>query len=392
MTVEGNVTVVDENGVAPIEATLTVDPKEITAEDLANEEKGVKVTVSGVKEGDTITDDLTEKPKTATKDGDYTFTIYYKGNPDNLDPGTVPFTVTIDREGTESKELKGEITVVDDDAVDPIDASLTVDPKEITAEDLANRDKGVKVTVSGVKEGDTITDDLTEKPKTATKDGDYTFTIYYKGNPDNLDPGKVPFTVTIDREGTESQELKGEITVIDDKTEAPAEASLTVTPKSIEAADFINEKKGVKLSVKDCKPGSDVRFMVTADGNSRVTAYDRTVKADKDGKAWVRVFGTSSNASAYVGSYSVTATCGDDSLKGSFKVTAGSNAGGGDGGGDNGSGAGGNDGGSGSGNYLPRTGVELDGLAAGALLLLVGGAAVTITMRRKKGDFSPSYI
>ncbi|RAE85294.1 hypothetical protein DN545_41355, partial [Burkholderia multivorans] len=75
-----------------------------------------------------------------------------------------------------------------------------------------------------------------------------------------------------------------------------------------------------------------------------------------------------------------------------FKVTAGSNAGGGDGGGDNGSGAGGNDGGSGSGNYLPRTGVELDGLAAGALLLLVGGATVTITMRRKKGDFSPSYI
>ena len=387
-----NVKAVDDQPVEPIEATLTVDPKEITAEDLANEEKGVKVTVSGVKEGDTITDDLTEKPKTATKDGDYTFTIYYKGNPDNLDPGTVPFTVTIDREGTESKELKGEITVVDDDAVDPIDASLTVDPKEITAEDLANRDKGVKVTVSGVKEGDTITDDLTEKPKTATKDGDYTFTIYYKGNPDNLDPGTVPFTVTIDREGTESKELKGEITVIDDKTEAPAEASLTVTPKSIEAADFINEKKGVKLSVKDCKPGSDVRFMVTADGNSRVTAYDRTVKADKDGKAWVRVFGTSSNASAYVGSYSVTATCGDDSLKGSFKVTAGSNAGGGDGGGDNGSGAGGNDGGSGSGNYLPRTGVELDGLAAGALLLLVGGAAVTITMRRKKGDFSPSYI
>ncbi|EKU45062.1 hypothetical protein [Brevibacterium casei] len=387
-----NVKAVDDQPVEPIEATLTVDPKEITAEDLANEEKGVKVTVSGVKEGDTITDDLTEKPKTATKDGDYTFTIYYKGNPDNLDPGTVPFTVTIEREGTESKELKGEITVVDDDAVDPIDASLTVDPKEITAEDLANRDKGVKVTVSGVKEGDQITDSLTGETKTATEDGDYTFTLYYKGNPDNLEPGKVPFTVTIDREGTESQELKGEITVIDDKTEAPAEASLTITPKSIEAADFINEKKGVKLSVKDCKPGSDVRFMVTADGNSRVTAYDRTVKADKDGKAWVRVFGTSSNASAYVGSYSVTATCGDDSLKGSFKVTAGSNAGGGDGGGDNGSGAGGNDGGSGSGSYLPRTGVELDGLAAGALLLLVGGAAVTITMRRKKGDFSPSYI
>lgn len=387
-----NVKAVDDQPVEPIEATLTVDPKEITAEDLANEEKGVKVTVSGVKEGDKVTDSLTGKAVTAKSDGELVIPIYYKGEPEELDPGTVPFTVTIDREGTASKELKGEITVVEDDAVEPIEATLKVDPTEITAEDLANRDKGVKVTVSGVKAGDIITNSLSDDTYTVTEDGDYTFTLYYEGNPDSIEPGKVPFTVTIDREGTESKDLKGEFTVIDDKTEAPAEASLTVTPKSIEAADFINEKKGVKLSVKDCKPGSDVRFMVTADGNSRVTAYDRTVKADKDGKAWVRVFGTSSNASAYVGSYSVTATCGDDSLKGSFKVTAGSNAGGGDGGGDNGSGAGGNDGGSGSGNYLPRTGVELDGLAAGALLLLVGGAAVTITMRRKKGDFSPSYI
>ena len=389
-----NVKAVDDgDGVDPIEASLTVDPKEITAEDLANEDKGVDVTVSGVKKGDTVTDSLTGDPVIAESDGELVLPIYYKGNADDLDPGQVPFTVTIDREGTESEELKGEITVVeDDDAVHPIDASLKVDPKEITAEDFANKDKGVDVTVSGVKAGDTITDSLTGNPKTATKDGDFTFTLYYKGNPDNLEPGKIPFTVTIDREGTESQELRGEITIIDDKTEAPAEASLTVSPKSIEAADFINEKKGVKLSVKDCKPGEDVRFVVTADGNSRVTAYDRTVKADKDGTAWVTVYGTSSNASAYVGSYSVTATCGDDALEGSFKVTAGSNAGGGDGGGDNGSGAGGSGGGSGDGSYLPRTGVELDGLAAGALLLLVGGAAVTITMRRKKGDFSPSYI
>ena len=376
----------------PVQSTMAVDPKEITAADLADESKGLTITLTNLKKGDVVSGTFLTEDKVVPADGDFTFRTYYTGDPGDFGPGNIPLYAYVTRGDADPVTVEGNVTVVDENGVAPIEATLTVDPKEITAEDLANEEKGVKVTVSGVKEGDTITDDLTEKPKTATKDGDYTFTIYYKGNPDNLDPGKVPFTVTIDREGTESQELKGEITVIDDKTEAPAEASLTVTPKSIEAADFINEKKGVKLSVKDCKPGSDVRFMVTADGNSRVTAYDRTVKADKDGKAWVRVFGTSSNASAYVGSYSVTATCGDDSLKGSFKVTAGSNAGGGDGGGDNGSGAGGNDGGSGSGNYLPRTGVELDGLAAGALLLLVGGAAVTITMRRKKGDFSPSYI
>lgn len=387
-----NVKAVDDEPGDPIDASLDVSPTHITPEQFTDKELGLYVTVSGVKAGDTITNSLTDETVKVDNDGEVELRLFYQGDASDLEPGKYEFTVTVEREGAGSEDLTGEVTIFEDDAVEPIEATLKVDPTEITAEDLANRDKGVKVTVSGVKAGDIITNSLSDDTYTVTEDGDYTFTLYYEGNPDSIEPGKVPFTVTIDREGTESKDLKGEFTVIDDKTEAPAEASLTVTPKSIEAADFINEKKGVKLSVKDCKPGSDVRFMVTADGNSRVTAYDRTVKADKDGKAWVRVFGTSSNASAYVGSYSVTATCGDDSLKGSFKVTAGSNAGGGDGGGDNGSGAGGNDGGSGSGNYLPRTGVELDGLAAGALLLLVGGAAVTITMRRKKGDFSPSYI
>lgn len=389
VTVEGNVTIVDDDDeVDPIEATLKVDPTEITPDDLVDNTKGIEVTVSGVQAGDIVTDSLTGEKREVDADGDFSFRVYREGSADDVEPGTVPFTVTIDREGTESVTLKGEFTVVDDDAVDPIEASLKVDPKEITAKDLATKEKGVTVTVSGVKAGDKITDSLTGETETADKDGDYVLHLWYDGNPDNLEPGKVPFTVTIDREGTESVTLKGDITVIDEKPEAPAEASLTVSPKSIEADDFINEKKGVTLSVKDCKPGSDVRFMVMADGNSRITAYDRTVQADKDGKASVSVFGTSSDASAYVGGYSVTATCGEDTMKDSFKVTAGANAGGG---GDHGNGGGDNAGG-GSGSELPRTGAELDGLAAGALLLLVGGAAVTITMRRRKGDFSPSYV
>lgn len=383
-----NVAAVDDGEVDPIEATLKVDPTEITPDDLVDNTKGIEVTVSGVQAGDIVTDSLTGEEREVSADGDFSFRVYREGNADDVEPGKVPFTVTIDREGTESVTLKGEFTVVDDDAVDPIEASLKVDPKEITAKDLATKEKGVSVTVSGVKAGDKITDSLTGETETAEKDGDYVLHLWYEGNPDNLEPGKVPFTVTIDREGTESVTLKGDITVIDEKPEAPAEASLTVSPKSIEADDFINEKKGVTLSVKDCKPGSDVRFMVMADGNSRITAYDRTVQADKDGKASVSVFGTSSDASAYVGGYSVTATCGDDTMKDSFKVTAGANAGGG---GDHGNGGGDNAGG-GSGSELPRTGAELDGLAAGALLLLVGGAAVTITVRRRKGDFSPSYV
>ncbi|MCI4013171.1 hypothetical protein MPN20_17020, partial [Brevibacterium sp. ZH18] len=225
----------------------------------------------------------------------------------------------------------------------------------------------------------------TGKAETATADGDYKLHLYYKGNPDSLEAGKVPFTVTIDREGTESKKLNGNITVIADEPEAPAEASFTVSPKTMEAADFANKKKGVRLSVENCEPGSDVHFNVKPKGIN-VSAYDKTIKADDEGKAFVTVYGTSSNVSAYVGSYTASATCGDDTMKGSFKVTAGADGGGSDGN-DNGN----NDNGSGNdGSELPRTGADLGGFTTGALLLLVGGAAVAMTGRRKKAGQSPT--
>ncbi|MCF2573322.1 hypothetical protein [Brevibacterium sp. UCMA 11754] len=481
--------------VSPIDASLNVDPTQITAEDLANKDKGVTVTVSGVKKGDKITDSLTGDNETAAADGDHKLHLYYQGNPDSLEEGKVAFTVTIDREGTESETINGNINVVDevsevdpkvalstkeitvsdfkkdglkftgegftpggtvsvrgeavstqraaaqadkvtadedgnvsgvvtapesieagkysltfvddttseesapvevtvtedDDAVDPIEASLKVDPKEITAADLANKDNGVTVTVSGVKKGDKITDSLTGDTETADADGDYKLHLYYQGNPDNLEEGKVPFTVTIDREGTESETLKGNINVVaedkedgddgdngdgGDTPEAPAEASFTVSPKTLEAADFANEKKGVTLAVEDCEPGSDVHFAVTPKGIP-VTAYENTVKADDEGKASVNVFGTSDNISAYVGAYTASAICGDDSMKESFTVIAGADGGGSDNGGNDGS-------------QLPRTGTDLGGLASGALLLLIGGAAIAVTGRRKKVGQSPT--
>lgn len=478
---------------AAIDSELTVDPEEITAEDLANEDKGVQVTVTNLEEGDTVTDDLTGEPRTVDADGDFTFGVYYDGPPEDLEEGPVRVEATIDRKGEESETLTGEINVVDevdpqlslstdeiseddfnenglevtgegftpggtvelhskpegaqssfvhneltadedgkisgtvkppeggldpgpytlfavdvdtdeasnrasftiteDDTVDPIDASLTVDPKEITAEDLSNPDRGVTVTVTGVKKGDKLTDSLTGDAKMVETDGAFEFTLYYQGNPDSLEEGKVPFTVTIDREGTESETLNGNINVVaedkedgddgdngdgGDAPEAPAEASFSVSPKTLEAADFANDKKGVTLAVENCEPGADVHFAVTPKG-IQVTAYENTVKADDEGKASVNVFGTSDNVSAYVGSYTASATCGDDSMKESFTVTAGANGGGSD------DGNGGN-----GGSELPRTGADLGGLASGAMLLLVGGAAIAMTGRRKKVGQSPS--
>ncbi|MDN5876903.1 MAG: hypothetical protein L0H69_09535, partial [Brevibacterium sp.] len=60
-----------------------------------------------------------------------------------LAPG--PYTVTV-TDVTSDAETKQSFTVTEDSVV-PIDASLTVDPEEITAEDLSNKDKGVTVTV-----------------------------------------------------------------------------------------------------------------------------------------------------------------------------------------------------------------------------------------------------
>lgn len=368
----------DDDAVDPIESELSVDPETISAEDLANKDKGIKVTATNLQAGDVVTDSLTGEKRTVDENGDFTFGVYYEGDPEELEPGKQQLTVTVKREGTESADLKGEFTI-GDDAVDPIDASLKVDPKEITAEDLANEDKGVTVTVSGVKKGDKLTDSLTGKTETADADGDYEVHLWYEGNPRNLEEGKLPFTVTIDREGTESQTLDGAINVVADEPEAPAEATLKVSPKTIEAADFANDEKGVKLSVENCEPGSDVHFEVNPKGIN-VTAYENTVEADDEGRASVSVFGTSSNASAYVGAYTATATCGDDTMKDSFTVTEGANDGGDNDGGDNGNGGG---------SELPRTGADLGGLATGALLLLVGGAAIAVTGRKNKFAGSP---
>ena len=483
-----------DDAVDPIDASISVSPDEITPDDLVNKDKGVTATITGVKKGDKIMDSLTGESEVADADGEFNLHLYYRGKAEDLQEGKVPFTVTIEREGTDSAELNGEINVVDEtsdvdptvkvdskeisledfkkdglkfsgsgftpngtvsvkgeavstqraaapqadelradedgdvegvvtapesleagtysltfiddetstasnsvevtvtdedeDAVDPIDASLKVDPKEITAEDLANKDKGVTVTVSGVKKGDTITDSLTGKSETAEADGDYKLHLWYEGNPANLEVGKVPFTVTIDREGTESETLNGNINVVgedDGETEAPAEATFKVSPKTIEAADFANEKKGVTLAVENCEPGADVHFEVNPKGIN-VTAYENTVKADDEGNASVNVFGTSSDVSAYVGAYTATATCGDDTMKDSFTVTEGANGGGSDGGDNGNAGNGGGD----DGSQLPRTGADLGGLTTGALLLLVGGAAIALTGRKNKLGQTPT--
>ncbi|MEY9260244.1 hypothetical protein ABH903_003282 [Brevibacterium epidermidis] len=380
---------------ADIDPTVKVDSKEISLEDFKKD--GLKFSGSGFTpngtisvKGEAVSNQRAAAPQAeeelrADENGDVEGVVVA---PESLEAGT--YSLTFIDNATSAISNSVEVTVTEDDAVDPIDASLKVDPKEITAEDLADKNKGVTVTVSGVKKGDKIKDSLTGETETAEADGDYELHLWYEGDPANLEVGKVPFTVTIDREGTESETLNGNINVVgeddgdDGETEAPAEASFTVSPKTLEAADFANENKGVTLAVENCEPGEDVHFEVNPKGIN-VTAYENTVKADDEGNASVNVFGTSSDVSAYVGAYTATATCGDDTMKDSFTVTGGANGGGSDGGDNGNAGNGGDDG-----SQLPRTGADLGGLTTGALLLLVGGAAIALTGRKNKFGQTPT--
>lgn len=387
-------------------AQVSVSPQEISQTDLNNEDKGVVVTVTGLEAGDKVSDSLTGDAGEAKGDT-MSYNIFSAAKDASKIPtGTVDFTVTVKR-GEETQDIAASFTVVEDETEEP--TAPVVDPKVTLATDTISvaeiSTDGLKFSGEGFTPGGTVTisggqlpnqakaqsGTQADEPLKADENGKITGTLVA---PESVKPGKYAVVFTDDETGEATDPHQFTVTedATDDPTEDPttpvAEAKLIVSPESVTPQDFVNEKKGVKLAVENYEPGEDVRFLVNPEGNTNVTAFDRTVKADDEGKADVTVYGTSkSNPNAYTGDYSVTVTCGDDKLTGKFSVEADPNAGGGAGGNDDG----GNGNGTGGGD-LPRTGMELGGLAAGAALLLVGGAVVTMTKRRRSAALSPSDI
>ncbi|SDS62689.1 hypothetical protein SAMN04489751_2445 [Brevibacterium sandarakinum] len=387
-----------------IEASVTVSPKEITQTDLLD--PGLTVTVTGLEAGDVVSDNLTDEEVTAEGDS-VEFTIHnVTGDPAAIDPGTLNFTITIKR-GDETEEIPAQVEVIGDDEepeAPEADPKVSLNTEEISVSDL--EDNGLEFTGEGFTPNSAVTiigaapqSPFYQDEVTADEDGKISTTVTA---PDSgLEPGD--YSVYGVDTATEQSSNYAEFTVTEDETEEPkpttpaAEAELTVSPETISPADFVKEDGGVTLAVENCEPGSDVHYVVTPKGNSNVTAYDNTVQADDEGNASVNVYGTSANdPSAYLGDYDVTVTCGDDEMTGAFTVGEDANAGGSDGNEDgdedgNGNGDNGDEDGNG-GSELPRTGTELTGLVGGAALLLIGGAAVTMTMRRKKVAQGPSEI
>ncbi|WP_193070693.1 MULTISPECIES: LPXTG cell wall anchor domain-containing protein [unclassified Brevibacterium] len=260
----------------------------------------------------------------------------------------------------------------------------TIEPKgDVTGKAKAGAEVEVKWEAA---KGTQAAEDGSEKVK-ADKDGNFEI----EGP---TAEGTYAFSATATVDGQESKTTEFEVTVEEDESETPApvEREINVDPKEIVASDFVKEDKGVTVTVKGFDEGEKVTLKV-ASGPENVEGITLDETANENGAAAFSIYGTSeTDPSVYLGKYDVDVTGANDTddekaLAGSFNVVADEdgNGGGGSDDGDNGNKDDGDDGDGGDGGSdLPRTGAELTGLAAGAGLLVVGGAAVALTMRRNK--------
>ena len=293
----------------------------------------------------------------------------------------------------------------DDDTSD--NGSATISTDKLTLSEF--REKGIEVSYKGGKPGNPVDFSLqrkgsdteiyseqleadengaakaTIKPKIDDENaerflGEYEIIVNLDFGMSGVNIDTLPFTVVPDENGSDEQ--------------APAkDPALNLSEKKVKAVDFVNEEKGLNAVVSNLEPGTEVKFNVAGtSGNAKnVRPFKQTVKADKDGNAIFSIKGISeNNPSAYLGKYTVTAEFDDQKLEDSFEVVSGKGSGksdseeAGSGGGSVSGGASDNVAGSSDSGTLPRTGQGLGGLAAGAALLTVGGAAVLLTRRTRK--------
>src|SRR5699024_2482478 len=112
---------------------VSVSPEKSSQADLADSNKGVTVTITGLEKGDVISDNISfEEGETKTAEGDtYSYTIYNQsGDPAAVDPGTITFAVTVKR-GDEAQEISSsfEVTKDGEDDGDGGPEAPDVDPK-----------------------------------------------------------------------------------------------------------------------------------------------------------------------------------------------------------------------------------------------------------------------
>ncbi|WP_193071710.1 MULTISPECIES: hypothetical protein [unclassified Brevibacterium] len=452
-----------------IEANFVLDKKKMTAEEIGDPDKGIGYTIEPLEVGDVVTAEPGEAGSTTVEAGG-AFTGTILGNTEVKAGETLDVSVTVTRDGEDPKTFSGSVQVVapeDDDG----DGDLTVSPKTQSLGDFASG--GVRIaldncTIGGevnfriTRKGDsdttlwedtqkadenstgsttfvpdssedgwigdfvveatcgdkstksafTVTDeggedsdaDLTVTPKSqelqeflndgvyitlvnCRVDDDVKFRVSTKNDPDTTiweetqkagedAAGFVNFVPQGERGASWADEFlvmascgdktaETTFTVTDDGS--VIDPKLSIDPEKISGEDFINGDKGVTITVTDCEPGSDAKFEVWGFEPSE-KLYDQSAEVAKNGAASVHVYGLGNSSEVYVGAYQVKVNCMDQGLNGGFVVTGASDGGG--------------SGDSGNAGSMPRTGAELTGLGAGAVLIL-GGAATILFARRR---------
>ena len=457
---------------APIDASFSLDQPTMPVDEAA---EAIPYTITGLKAGDTVTAGPGENGS-ITVDSDGTFNGELRGNTEIKVGDVLDVTVTVARDGQESKTFTGSVEITENQ--DDADASVRVDPQSQGIDSYL--DYGVDITVSDCEPGEEVTvtivrkgedTNIWEETKTAGDDGSVS-TSFMPGTGGEGWIGdfvvsaecgdtsaETTYSVTANDDGTDADlsvtpqsqklaeflengvnitlvnchvdsEVKFQVssakdpdTVIWDETQEAGEDAagsvqflpdgdggtgwvgdfivvatcgdkseettftvtdddsvvdpkLSISPESISGEDFIDRDKGVQMTLTDCAADADVHFEVYS-GDKSEKLYEQTATANEEGAAGIQVYGLGDDPAYYVGTYQVFADCMDVSRSGEFVVTGGE-AGGGDGGDS------GEAGGSRSGSSMPRTGAELTGLAAGALLILGGGAAIVLARRKNK--------
>lgn len=453
----------------PIEASFSLDRSSMPVDEAA---EAIPYTITGLKAGDTVTAEPGENGS-ITVDSDGTFNGELRGNTELEAGDVVDVTVTVARDGQESKTFTGSVEITD--SHDDSDATVSVDPQSQGIDSYL--DNGVDITVSSCEPGEEVTitivrkgedTNIWEETKTAGDDGsvsasfmpgtggdgwvgdfvvsakcgdmsaETTYSVTENDDGTDADLSVTPqsqkladflengvnitlLNCHVDSEVTfqvssatdpdtaiweETQEAGedaagsvqflpdgdggtgwiGDFTVAATCGDKSAETTFTVTdddsvvdptlsisPERISGVDFIDRDKGVQMTLTDCAADADAHFEVYS-GDKSEKLYEQTATADQDGAAGIQVYGLGDDPAYYVGTYQVVAACMDVSRSGKFVVT----------GGESGGGNGGGSGGSGGDSSMPRTGAELTGLTAGALLIVGGGAAIGLARRKNK--------
>lgn len=257
----------------PIDASFSLDQSSMPVDEAA---EAIPYTITGLKAGDTVTAGPGENGS-ITVDSDGTFNGELRGNTELKVGDVVDVTVTVARDGEESKTFSGSVEITD--SQNDSDAAVSVDPQSQGIDSYL--DNGVDITVSNCEAGEEVTvtivrkgedTNIWEETKTAGDDGSVSTSFM----PGTGGGGWIGDFVVSAECGDTSAETTYSVTEDDDSSDA----DLSVTPQSQKLADFL--ENGVNITLVDCHVDSEVKFQVSSAKDPDTVIWDETQEAGED--------------------------------------------------------------------------------------------------------------